>query len=169
MNAVTKRIRSDAGIIGIVVPVMLLTLAGGAALLSAAITNAENNRTIRILTDPEATQQQLDTVSDQDITNARNNFKNQADLATGFVSLGTAPLPGEHGAPAALSEVASGIVQPTVVNYVSDPSSSWNTNNGADRPTEGTAPVDPTTVPDPEPVDPEVLSEILFDDFFICR
>lgn len=169
MNAITRWIRSDSGIIGILVPVILLTLAGGAALLSAVIVNGENQHTINILTNPEVTQQQLDTVSTQDIQNARNNINTQLDLATNFVSLGTAPLPGEHGAAGALSEIAVGTVEPEVIKYVSDPSSSWNTNNGADRPTTGTAPVDPTTVPDPEPVDPDALAELLVGEFFTCR
>lgn len=165
MNAMTRWIQPDRGLIGILVPVILLTLAGGAAFLSAVIVNAENQHTINVLTNPDATQQELNTVTDQDINNARNNIKNQADLATGFVSLGTAPLPGEHGAPAALAEVRAGIIQPAVVNYMSDPSSSWNKNNGTERPTTGTAPVDPTTVPDPDPVDSSTLANLLFADF----
>ncbi len=160
MKTVSERIRSNSGLIGIMVSVMLLTLAGGAAFLSAVITNSENQRTFDILTDTDATQDELNSVSDQDIRNVRNNLNDQLGLATNFISLGTAPLPGNTGPAGLLTEAANGVVAPAVVNYVTDPGSSWNRNDGADRPDTGTAPVDPDSVTDPDPVDDALIDQI---------
>lgn len=170
MNTFPKRSRPESGLIGLLVPVILLTLAGGAALLSAVVINSENQHTINTLTNPEATSAELNQVTDQQIQNARNNIKDQLNVATQYVQLGTAPLPGDTGATGFAVDAANSIVTPAVVDYTSDPSSSWNKNNGANRPTTGTAPVNPATVPDPEPVNSDELSQQLVNDFFTtCR
>jgi hypothetical protein len=146
MNAAhrTRRRRRQAGFIGIIVGVGLFALAGTAAILSVVINSGNNQRTLDILSDPDATQAQLDTISDQDVRNLRNDLADNAGLLTGFSSLGTPTLPsGDSAAQVAanaLDEQIRNVAEPAVVNYMSDPGSSWNRNGGADRPSEGTLP-----------------------------
>ncbi|MFP2957845.1 hypothetical protein ACLEPN_08440 [Myxococcus sp. 1LA] len=58
--------RGEIGLLGIFVVTAIITGAGLAAgILAAVINSGQNRKTLNILSNPDATQQQLDTISDQ--------------------------------------------------------------------------------------------------------
>ncbi|MCP4284110.1 MAG: hypothetical protein GY792_06620 [Gammaproteobacteria bacterium] len=133
------------GFIGIIVAVGIFALAGTAGFLSVVINSGNNRRTMEVLADPEATTAELESISDQDIRNLRNDLADNFGLASGFAGgLGTPTLPGGGStaelAGNALEEQIRNIVNPAVVDYLSNPESSWNRDGGANRPGEGTVP-----------------------------
>lgn len=141
------------GFIGIFVTVGLFGIGLAAGIFSVAVNNAEDLHTMRALTeDPPTT-----PVTDQQIANARHAFDRNAQILTGFTSLGTAPLiegrSSAEVAGSALVQLANDPIRPAVADYLSDPSSRWNRNGGADRPTRGTTPTGgtiPTDSDDPD-------------------
>ena len=118
------------------------------ATLSIVINSNNNRQTANVLMDPDATQAELSSISDQDVRNLRNDLRDNFTFATLGASLATAAIPGtgaqqvEGNALLATEAIVNQI--PTLAseatNYFSDPDSSWNRNNGADRPNEGTVP-----------------------------
>ena len=97
-----------------------------------------------LLTDPDAKSSDIESITDQQITNARNELPNSAALATNIAGLGGTPLGDGHTAAevagSAIAQVAADNVEPAVIDYMRDPASKWNHNGGKDRPTEGNAP-----------------------------
>lgn len=132
-------------IIQIVVPVLLLAGALTAGALIVVFRDANDRHTANTLTNPDATQADLDSVSDQDMRHLHNSVNDQLNIATGFAGLGTAPLPGgETSAEVAvrgMQDLATGFAIPGYVeNRMRDPDSSFNRDGGADRPNGGTTP-----------------------------
>ena len=132
--------QQERGCVVILIPVGLALLGMATGLISVLLTNADNQHTLRALTD----ETMREPVTDQQIKNLRNSLHDNAEILTGFASLGTAPLvEGESSLQVAgnvLVAIANDPVRPEVVKYMSDPASSWNRNGGAARPSEGTNP-----------------------------
>lgn len=153
--------RGEIGLLGIfAVTAIIAGTALAAGIYSAVINSGQNRKTLDILSNPDATQQQLGTISDQDLQNLSNDLNNNAKLLTNFVALGTTPIPGGGtSADVAARTMADLVVSgpddlpgtlPNLVKYFSNPDSSWNRNNGANRPAGGTAPtggIPPSDVP----------------------
>jgi len=131
-------------LLAIGVAVGLIALGGAAAGLSVVLNSHNNRQTANILTDPEATTQQLESISDQDLRNLRNDLRDNMELSTLYTGVGTTTLPGGGStarvAANALEEQIRTAVSPAVIDYMSDPESSWNRNGGSERPSEGTVP-----------------------------
>jgi len=140
-----RRPSRERGLVGILVAVGIFALAGTAGFLSVVINSHNNRQTLEILADPEATTEQLESISDQDMRNLQNDLPDNLGLSSGFVGgLGTPTLPGGGStaeiAANALEEQIRNVVSPAAIDYMSNPDSSWNRNGGSDRPSEGTVP-----------------------------
>jgi hypothetical protein len=141
------------GFIVVIVAVGLFALAGTAGFLSVVINSHNNRVTLDRLTSDDATEIALVTSNDQDLL--MQDAVQNPTLLTGFASLGTPVLP-NNDAPAkvvgaAIMEAGLSYGSGPVIDYQSDPSSSWNTAEGAHRPAEGTAPTGGVIPPPPEP------------------
>ena len=134
----------QGGFIAIIVGVAIVAISLAAGIGAAVINHADTRHTVNVLTDPDAKSSDIESITDQQITNARNELPNSAALATNIAGLGGAPLGDGHTAAevagSAITQVAVGTVEPAVIDYMSDPGSKWNSNGGQDRPTEGTTP-----------------------------
>lgn len=138
------RTNRQGGFISILVGVGLLALALAAGIGAAVLNHADTRHTVNVLTDPDAKSSDIESITDQQITNARNELPNSAALATNIAGLGGTPLgDGQTAAQvagSAITQVAVGTVEPAVIDYMSDPGSKWNHHGGKDRPSEGTMP-----------------------------
>jgi len=138
------RVRRQRGFIGALVAVAIFAIAGAAGLTAAFINAHNNRRTLEVLSNPEATQEELNSISDQDLRNLRNSLPDNATLLSNFAALGTPTLPGGGStaelAGNAIEEQIRNVVAPATIDYMTNPESTWNRNGGADRPAEGTVP-----------------------------
>lgn len=138
----------------VVVTVLVVGLAGTAFIVSVALTSSANRRTQENLLSND--QSRVDSVTDQQIRNLRNEVNDNLSLGTGYAGLGTATLPsGSNSTEVAVrgaQGIAIGLGSNAVEAAMRDPDASFNRNNGIDRPTGGTQP----TNGEPPPEDIEL-------------